>query len=358
MKLKSFAYIIICLSLSCSTDKSSENELKKSPEEIASLITADLLSRQDFMLYEVPEINVSALHYAEVCTAYGALQFAAQLENKLILDKLITRYDSAANLKNTANHVDANVYGALPLEMFIQTKDQKYLEQGLAYADGQWNDTLPGGLSSQTRYWIDDIYMISFLQVEAYRATGKMVYLERAALEIDSYIKRLQQPNGLFFHGTDAPFYWGRGNGWVAAGFAELLSELPESNPHFQSILNAYKKMMRTLVENQSEDGMWHQLIDKSDSFKETSSTAMFGFAMALGVKKGLLPKEPYMDACMNAWNALVDYINEDGKIRDVCVGTGQSKDIAYYLNRPKTTGDLHGQAPMLWFANVLKTMK
>ena len=55
-----------------------------------------------------------------------------------------------------------------------------------------------------------------------------------------------------------------------------MLSELPESNLHFQAILSAYKKMMETLLENQSEDGMWHQLIDNSESFKETSSTAMF----------------------------------------------------------------------------------
>jgi unsaturated rhamnogalacturonyl hydrolase len=120
--------------------------------------------------------------------------------------------------------------------------------------------------------------MIGCLQIQAYRSTGNMIYLERAALEIDSYIQRLQQPNGLFYHGIDAPFYWGRGNGWVAAGLAELLSVLPESNSHYNSILNGYKKMMKTLVETQASDGMWRQLIDKEESFKETSSTGMFGF--------------------------------------------------------------------------------
>ncbi len=47
-------------------------------------------------------------------------------------------------------------------------------------------------------------------------------------------------------------------------------------------------------------------------------------------------------------------YINEDGKIREVCVGTGQSKDTNFYLTRPRVTGDLHGQAPILWFAYSL----
>jgi rhamnogalacturonyl hydrolase YesR len=80
----------------------------------------------------------------------------------------------------------------------------------------------------------------------------------------------------------------------------------------------------------------------------------MIGFAMSMGVKKGILPKEPFTTAYKKAWNSLTEYLDEDGKIREVCVGTGQSSDINYYLSRPRTTGDFHGQAPMLWFAYSL----
>lgn len=242
-------------------------------------------------MYKVDDVE--ALHYAEVCTAYGAIKLSALLEDKNTIQRIQERYNriESENIPNTANHVDANVYGILPLELYLYTKDRKYLEQGIALADGQWSNPLPNGLTSQTRFWIDDIYMIGSLQVQAYRATGKMKYLDRAALEIDAYIKKLQQANGLFFHGEDAPFYWGRGNGWVAAGLAELLSELPQSNPHYASILEGYQKMMKTLIESQGEDGMWHQLIDQpATSFAEASSTAMFGFAIATGVKNELLP--------------------------------------------------------------------
>ncbi|MBO0323252.1 glycoside hydrolase family 88 protein [Muricauda sp. CAU 1633] len=329
--------------------------MAKSPEEISRLVMEDLLSRQEFYMYEVGDVN--ALHYAEACTAYGAIKMAALLKDKNTIQKIQERYNriESENIPNTENHVDANVYGILPLELYLYNKDRIYLDQGIALADGQWSDPLPNGLTSQTRFWIDDIYMIGSLQVQAYRATGNLKYLDRAALEIDAYIKKLQQPNGLFFHGEDAPFYWGRGNGWVAAGLAELLSELPQSNPHYSSILEGYKKMMKTLAENQGEDGMWHQLIDQpSRSFAETSSTAMFGFAMATGVKNKILPKEVYQDSYVKAWNALTRYINEDGKVREVCVGTGQSKDANYYLDRPRVVGDLHGQAPILWFAHAL----
>ncbi|MEJ2567815.1 MAG: glycoside hydrolase family 88 protein, partial [candidate division WOR-3 bacterium] len=186
------------------------------------------------------------------------------------------------------------------------------------------------------------------------RATGDEIYLERAARVVNSYLEKLQQPNGLFYHGEDAPFFWGRGNGWVAAGLAELLSELPGSNPYYTSILTGYKKMMNALLEYQAEDGMWRQLIDKEEAWKETSSTAMFGYAITVGVKKGLLPEKEFAPAYQKAWLSLVKYINEDGKVTDVCAGTGKSDDIEYYLNRPRNTGDLHGQAPVLWFAYSL----
>ena len=347
---------LLILHISCHSPVSFNRH--KSPERIAGLITSDLLSRPDFRIYNNP--GVTSLHYAEVCTGYGAVKIAGLLRNYKTMTELIKRYDRVVseNIVNTANHVDVNVYGILPLEIYLQTDDGTYFTQGIAFADGQWENPLSDGLSSQTRYWIDDIYMIGCLQVQAYRATGKMIYLERAAKEINAYIERLQQPNGLFFHGKDAPFFWGRGNGWVAAGLAELISVLPASNPHYNSILDSYKKMMTTLLNFQSEDGMWHQLIDKPESFKETSSTAMFGFAMTLGVKKGLLPENTFTAAYKKAWIALVEYLDEDGKMSAVCSGTGQSQDINYYLNRPRIIGDFHGQAPMLWFAYALITTK
>jgi rhamnogalacturonyl hydrolase YesR len=251
----------------------------------------------------------------------------------------------------TADHVDVNVYGILALELYMQTRDSRFFDQGIHLADIQWEGPLPDGLSSQTRYWVDDMWMIGSLQVQAYRATGQTVYLDRAALEIDAYLGKLQRPNGLFHHGEGAPFFWGRGNGWAAAGLAELLSELPESDPHYSPILAGYTKMMDTLLLHQAQDGMWRQLIDKEEAWKETSCTAMFGYAMSVGVRRGILPKSKFAPACQKAWLALTEYVNAKGKVTEVCVGTGKSNDIEFYLTRPRVAGDLHGQAPVLWFA-------
>lgn len=131
------------------------------------------------------------------------------------------------------------------------------------------------------------MFMITALQVQAYRATGDAVYLDRAARVLATYLERLQQPGGLFFHTSDSRFYWGRGNGWVVAGLTELLSELPVGHPRRAAIFAGYRRMMASLLAQQGADGMWRQLIDKPEAWPERSSTAMFAFAMATGVRRG-----------------------------------------------------------------------
>ena len=355
--MKALCTILIMIQFilfSCNTKQNNNKWIpvpEKSPEVVGQKVMKELLDREKFMMYDTK--NVTAVHYAEACAGYGAARLAALLDDSVILSGLSKRYMKVItdSIPNTANHVDANVYGILPLELYKHTQNNKFLKQGLGLARKQWEAPLPNGLTRQTRFWIDDVWMINSLQVQAFRITGENKYLERAALETAQYLKKLQQPNGLFYHGSEAPFYWGRGNGWVAAGLAELLTELDRNKSHYKEILTGYRKMMNTLVKYQAEDGMWRQLIDKKEAWKETSCTGMFGYAISTGVKEGLLPAKKFTPAYQKAWLALTDYINEEGKVDQVCIGTGQSQNIEYYLNRPKTTGDLHGQAPVLWFA-------
>jgi unsaturated rhamnogalacturonyl hydrolase len=356
-------YLLIrCISITtcvllfgCSTKTASHFWKSNSdPVTISSRITENLLGRKEFMLYNSPQLKT--FHYAEACAAFGAARIAGMQNDSLTIKQLINRYEPLLDgvLLGPGIHVDVNVYGIVPLELSRYTHDNRFRKQGLDFADEQWKDPLPNGLTNQTRYWIDDMYMIGALQVQAYRITSNVIYLERAAKELDDYLKKLQQPNGLFFHGPDAHFHWGRGNGWVAAALAELLSVLPKENLFYTSIHDGYVKMMNALLRYQADDGMWRQLIDYPNAWKEPSSTAMFGYAMMVGVKKGILPSKIFRPACEKAWLSLSTYLNDQGELTEVCVGTGQSKDAQYYLDRGRITGDFHGQAPMLWFAYSL----
>ena len=322
-----------------------------SPEEVGKRVAEHFVTS--------PHPDPQRIVYPEVCTWYGALIFAQLSGDKDLTARLIQRFEPlmsppASGLIDRQRHVDFSVFGAVPLEIYREIRDPRYLELGKSFADTEWSDPLPNGLSSETRFWIDDMYMITILQVQAFRATGDTKYLDRAALEMAAYLDRLQQPNGLFFHAPDAPFFWGRGDGWVAAGMAELLRSLPPGHPKHARILDAYRNMMRTLVRIQGADGMWRQLIDHPEAWPETSSTGMFTFALVTGVKNGWLDEDPYASAARKAWLSLVGYIDQNADITNVCVGTGKSNDLQYYLARPRHTGDFHGQAPVLWSASAL----
>jgi rhamnogalacturonyl hydrolase YesR len=196
--------------------------------------------------------------------------------------------------------------------------------------------------------------MITAVQVQAYRATGDKKYIERAAKEMVLYLDSLQRPNGLFFHAPDVPFFWSRGNGWMAAGMSELLSSLPKNNALRPRIMEGYKKMMVSLLKYQDENGTWRQLIDQSDSWNETSGTGMFAFAMITGVKNGWLDKNIYGAAARKAWLGLISYIDKSDDLHEVCEGTNKKNDRQYYFDRKRNIGDLHGQAPVLWCASAL----
>lgn len=314
--------------------------------------------------------------YPETCTWYGALTFARETRDKELLQKLVARFEplfgEKASLIPSADHVDPSVFGAVPFELYMQTRDARYLPVGKRIADRQWapptaerlaslkpedrervEQAVREGLSQQTRYWIDDMYMITALQAQAFRATGDRTYIDRAGREMASYLDRLQQPNGLFYHAPDVPFFWGRGNGWMAAGMAELLRSLPNEHPHRARVMDGYRKMMATLLKHQGADGMWRQLIDRPESWPETSSTGMFTFAMVTGVKNGWLDRKTYGPAARRAWLAVIKYISADGDISEVCEGTNKKNDYQYYMDRKRNVGDLHGQAPILWSATA-----
>lgn len=323
------------------------------PEQVGRRVTERFLSSPHMLWTEF-----GTMHYAEVATWYGALTYALLVKDRSLGERLAERFEplftADARLVPPINHVDHTVFGAVPLELYMHTAQAKYRTLGLAFADGQWDRPQPDGLTNQTRYWIDDMYMITLVQAQAARATGDPKYIDRTAQQMVAYLERLQQPNGLFFHAADAPFFWGRGNGWMAAGMTELLRTLPVAHPQRPRILDAYRKMMATLLRYQSKGGMWRQLIDHPSAWFESSSTGMFAFAFITGVREGWLDAERYGPAARKAWIALTEYLDENADIREVCVGTGTKNDLQYYLDRPRSVGDFHGQAPVLWAASAL----
>jgi rhamnogalacturonyl hydrolase YesR len=341
----------------------------KSPREIGDRVAARFVvsPHQNFGRPGKP----NRITYPEVCTWYGALTFAKVTNNPALRQQLVDRFEplfgEEKNYVPKADHVDHTVFAAVPFELYMQTKDPRYLQMAQPMADAQWGAptgraaTQPAarryyeqGLTWQTRMWIDDMFMITAAQAQAFRATGDRKYIDRAAKEMVVYLDELQKPNGLFYHAPDVPFFWGRGDGWMAVGMAELLRSLPKDNPDRPRIVKGYKLMTESLLKFQDENGMWHQIIDDPTSWPETSCTGMFAFAFITGVTNGWLDEPTYGPAARKAWIGLTGYIDENADVREVCEGTNKKNDRQYYLDRKRNVGDMHGQAPILWCATAL----
>lgn len=333
------------------------------PEKVGYLLSSHFIKDGKHMLHMGKWIS-----YPETFVWEGALEYAYLTHHKQLLDSLEHRFIillvKEKNLLPPMYHVDMNMFGSLPLLLYQITGKTDYLTIGIKYAETQW--TVPAtatseqrefsrrGYSWQSRLWIDDMYMITILQVEAFKATKNPVYMDRAAKEMSYYLEHLQCSNGLFYHASDVPYYWGRGNGWVAAGMVELLKILPFKNKYRDKIMSGYKKMMKSLRFFRNAGGLWNQLIDRNDCWTETSGSAMFTYSMITGVKKGWLNPRIYGPVARKAWITMVSFLNSNGDVRNVCAGTNKKNDLQYYYDRPQCTGDYHGQAPYLWCVNAL----
>ena len=326
------------------------------------------------------------VQYSVVSLWVNALECAKMRGDKEREEKLVRLYDDflpGGRLNAVCSrpyHVDDTIFGSIPLQVYLHNGDRRCLEQGLAYADTQWTPPCEGtlkerhaaplevqqgfwdkGYTPQTRLWIDDMYMIIAIQSQAFRATGDRKYLDRTAKEMCLYIDELQVKDGpdrgLFYHAPDVPFVWGRGAGWMAAGMSLVLEYVPKDSPYREKILAGYRSMMAALLARQRPNGMWNQLVGDPKSWEETSCTAMYGYAFAMGVKNGLLDAATYGPAARRAYLALCDRLDGYGNVRDVCCGTGKKNDYQYYLDRPHVHGDPHGQCALMWMCRAFLEM-
>jgi rhamnogalacturonyl hydrolase YesR len=127
-----------------------------------------------------------------------------------------------------------------------------------------------------------------------------------------------------------------------------VLDVLPKNHKGYQAVVDQLRAHARGLAKYQDKDGLWHQLIDRSDSYLETSATAIYTYAIARAVNRGYLDKEMYGPMANLAWNAVAGKVNAKGEIEGICVGTGMAFDPAFYYYRPTSTRAAHGYGPLL----------
>jgi len=203
--------------------------------------------------------------------------------------------------------------------------------------------------------WLDDLYMSVPAIVQMGKLTGDTKYYDEAIAQILRFSERMfVKEKGLYMHGWvegeeyHPAFHWGRANGWALLTLTEVLSVLPEDYPGREKVLAQYKAHVRGIASYQSGEGFWHQLLDRNDSYLETSCTAIYAYCIARGVNRGWLNAISFAPVAQLAWSAVTTKINEKGQVEGTCVGTGMAFDPAFYYYRPVNVFAAHGYGPAL----------
>lgn len=202
--------------------------------------------------------------------------------------------------------------------------------------------------------WADDLYMSVPFLARMGKLTGDNKYFDFAIRQVESFNNYIYDTAiGLYHHAfyndenMNGVAHWGRCNGWVALAQTELLDNLPVNHPKRPALLGLLLRQIAGFSRHQDPGGMWHQILDKPDSYLESSVTAMFVYAVAKAVNEGWINKR-FITIAQNGWEALAGKVTSEGQVRDICIGTSIEEDIRYYYSRPTALNDTHGLGAFL----------
>ena len=236
-------------------------------------------------------------------------------------------------------------------------------------AKGQYrlaDGTLARKRPQASSLWADDMYMGVPALAELGRMSGKRAYFDdavRNVLNMSGYM--FDKQKNIYTHGWNANhptaprFYWARANGWAVLAMSDLLDVLPKTHPGYNKVLAQLRLTLHGVAELQSGKGLWHQMIDRNDSYLETSASAMFTYGFAHAINQGWISPVTYGSIAQAGWAGLSARINAKGQVEGTCVGTTFASDHTYYYHRPTSVHALHGYGPtLLAGAEIIKMLK
>ncbi|OAM90042.1 glycoside hydrolase family 88 protein [Termitidicoccus mucosus] len=198
--------------------------------------------------------------------------------------------------------------------------------------------------------WADDLFMSATFLVRAAEWKKDPRIHDEVVRQAQLFHRHLHNPaTGLYWHGyyasrqTPAPFHWARANGWMAWAMSECIRFLPATHPARVQLIALHRGHLAALLRHQSASGLWHQVLDKPESFEETSASAMYLIAMIRGMKGGWLDRDTFAVPARRAWAGLQTRIDTSGVVRGICGGTAIGDSYEHYFNRPQPSHDPRG---------------
>ena len=179
-------------------------------------------------------------------------------------------------------------------------------------------------------WWADGLYMVMPVMTKLHKITGNKQYLDKLYEYItysDSIMfdpeENLYYRDGKYVYpkhksANGKKDFWARGDGWVLAGLAKVLKDLPAEYEHRKFFEDRYRNMADAVVKSQRPEGYWSRsMLDEEHApVYETSGTAFFIYGLLWGINNGYLNDPKYLDAAQKGWNYLKNVaLQKDGRV-------------------------------------------
>lgn len=249
--------------------------------------------------------------------------------------------------------------------LYNQTKRDHYLEQAVMIGnwivqeaprtrEGAFEHTVTENASFPEQVWADTIFMAVLLLAKLAKVTRDTDMASRALEQVSLHLRLLQdEQTGVLFHGWNcveqnhlSAARWNRANAWICVAVPLILQEIQELIDVPSEINGRYRRMIDGLLNYQSENGLWHTVLDRPDFYQETSGSAGIACGIQLAIRTGLLD-ETYRKFAISALNGVLSKISDAGEVLDVSGGTPIMPTVEAYQSIP-TYPTLYGQGLVL----------
>ena len=236
--------------------------------------------------------------------------------------------------------------------LYEETRDERYLKvcnEWVSWIANNMPRTKDGGIqhivtgeTNEGQLWDDTLYMTVMFLAKMGMLLDRKDYIEESIRQFLVHTKYLfDKKTGLWFHGWTfkgnhnfAEALWARGNSWITAGIPDYIEITGVEGAVKQYLIDTLNAQIEGLAKFQRNDGMWHTLIDDSQSYVETSATAGFGYGILKAARCGYVDFK-YRLVGEKALSAVIERIAKDGTIEEVSYGTGMGKTLDDYRNIP-----------------------
>jgi len=289
----------------------------------------------------------------------------------------------------TEFNIDSILAGRILFFLYERTGDSRYRHaMDSLRLQLKWHPrTHSGGFWHKLKYpwqiWLDGLYMAQpfYAQYERSYGDDPAVFDDIVSQFVVIEQKTRDADTGLLYHGWDesalqswadpetglSPGFWSRAMGWYAMAVVDTAEQLPPGHPGHEMLRDILKRLVDALIPFQHESGLWYQVPDQGDrkgNWLEASGSAMFVYAIAKGVRLGLL-NGGYAVVARNGYAGLLAHIitiDDDGTvhINDVCRSAGlggtpyRDGSYDYYVSTDRVTDDAHGIGAFLLAASEM----